>query len=274
MTEKKVAKKNEITVAPNPAALAALAAEFPQEVGYVDKLLPRLTFKAQDVTEETKVKGKKVINILTEAGTFIEERETDELDEDGKKVWSHDELGAEIEGTIIFQRKQLKFYDEGTSEFTSSAVYDNDEEVIPLFLNKKEIARGTPAELRGRYQYTHTDGKVKSRLEDNVILYILKDDEIFQLNLRGSSMYAFKTFARKTLAPSVLIKMNSEAKENGSIKWNQMTFTPVRVLNNSEIANVMANIQDIKQGVADKKAFFASQAIMTPEEIEAKKNDF
>lgn len=267
-------KKTEMMVAPDPSALAALANEFPQEVGYVDKLLPRLTFKSQDVTEETKVNGKKVINIITEAGTFIEERETSELGEDGKKIWSHDELGAEIEGTIIFQRKQLKFYDQGTGEFTSSPVYDNDEEVIPLFLNKKEIVRGTPAELRGRYQYTAEDGKTKSKLEDNVILYVLKDDEIFQLNLRGSSMYAFKTFARKTLAPSVLLKMNSEAKENGSIKWNQMTFTPARALNNAEIATVMGHIQDIKQGVADKKAFFASQAIMTPEEIEAKKNDF
>lgn len=243
-------------------SLAALRNEFPQEPGFTRVMLPRITFKSQDVTEG---KGK-AMKVVLEAGTFIEERETEDFDEEtGKKIWEKTELGKEIEGVIIFPRKQLKYFDESTEEFTSSPVYDTDDEIVPLFCNKVEIAKATPAMLKESYKYTDKDGKVKSKLEENRILYILRDGELFQLNLRGSSMYSFLAYARKTLAPSVVTKMNSESKEKGTIAWNQMTFIPARNLDQAEITDVLAKINEIKRGIADEKAFFGKQESTAPE---------
>lgn len=250
----------EIINAPSPEALAALSNAFPTDPGFTRILLPRLTFVSQDKTEG---KGKNM-KVIMEAGTFLEERETAELDEAGKKKWSKTELGLGIEGIILYQRKQLRYYDEATEEYTSSPIFDNDEEIVPLFTNKKEIARGTPAELKAKYQYTDKDDKVKSRLEENRILYILKNDELFQLNLRGSSMYSFLGYARKTLVPSVVTAMASEPKEKGSIEWNQMTFTPVRTLNEDEIRIVLMRMDEIRESVNAEKAYFASQNAAAP----------
>lgn len=242
--------------APSAELVAALAAQFPQDPGFTRVLHPRLTFISQDKTEG---KGKNM-KVIMEAGTFLEERETDELNEAGKKIWSKTELGTEIEGTIIFQRKQLRFFDEATEEYTSSPIYDKDDEIVPLFCNKKEITRGTPADLKAKYQYTDKEGKVKSRLEENRILYILINDELHQLNLRGSSMFSFMAYTRTTVCPTVVTHMSSEAMEKGSIEWNKMTFTPVRTLNSEEAGAVLGKIQEIVAGIAEEKAYFNAQA--------------
>ena len=250
-------KTKELTVAPSDASLTALRNSFPQDPGFTRVMLPRITFKSQDVTEG---KGK-AMKVVTEAGTFIEERETDDVDEvTQKKVWEKKELGSEIEGIILFQRKQLRYFDETTEEFTSSPVYDTEDEVIPLFCNKAEVAKGTPAELKAKYEYTDKSGKVKSKLEENRILYVLKDDELFQLNLRGSSMYSFLTYARKVLVPSVVTIMNSEPQEKGSIEWNQMTFTVKRNLGQLEIDDILVTISELQQSIAAEKNFFGKQA--------------
>jgi len=246
----------ELMTAPSAETMQALAQAFPQDPGFTRVLLPRLTFVSQDKTEG---KGKNM-KVIMEAGTFLEERETEELNAEGKKVWSKTEIGSEIEGIILFQRKQLRYFDESTEEYTSSPVYDGDDEIVPLFTNKKEIARGTPAELKAKYQYTDKDDKVKSRLEENRILYILVNGELHQLNLRGSSMYAFLGYARKTQVNAFVTVMNSEAKEKGSIEWNQMTFTPKRPITADEATVVLENVAAIKDSILQEKAYFNAQA--------------
>ena len=253
-----MSKTKALAKMPDQKDLADLQNEFPVDPGYTRVLLPRINFKAQDV-EEGKGKKKKVV---IEAGTFIEERETEDLDENGKKIWSQEELGDEIEGVIVHQRKQLRYYDSTTGTFTSSPVFDDPEEVIPLFCDKSEVHRGTPAELKQHYMFTDQNGKERSALEENRILYILLggvDGDLMQLNLRGSSMFAFMSYARKTLPPAVLTTFNSEAKEKGSIEWNQMTFEPSRQLDKKEVEKVKEVIAEIKQGIAEEKAFFAAQ---------------
>lgn len=237
--------------------LAILRQEFPQEEGFKRTLLPRLGMFSQDVTEG---KGKSM-KVVSEAGTFFLEKETEEVNEEGKKIWEKKELGTDINVNIIFQRKQLKYYDEKTETYTSSAVYDNDDEVVPLFCNKAEIDKGTPAELKAReiYQY-EKDGKIKSKLEDNRILYVLYDGELYQLNLRGSSMYSWMTFLRKNTSPSaLLLKLSSEAKSKGSIDWNQMTFEVVRDINGEEAGVIIEKVREIKDAINTEKQFFANQ---------------
>ena len=259
-------KSTELMTPLSEAKLAALREDFPVEASFTRALLPRIAFKAQDVTEG---KGK-AMKVLIEAGTFLlEKQEKDEEDvpktdpETGKQVWTSEELGTEIEGVIVFQRKQLRYFDESTGSYTSSPVYDNDDEIIPLFRDKAEIDRGTPAELKSRDEYAGVSlkGKPKSKLEDNRILYVLMNGEVYQLNLRGSSMYSYMTYARKVrpAVPAVMTHFSSEAKENGSVSWNQMEFEVAHPLSNKEADIVLEKQQEIKDAIAQEKAFYAGQ---------------
>lgn len=251
-----MAKGKEVMVPASDAQLAALRNEFPADAGFNRVLLPRFGLISQDVTEG---KGKSM-KVITEAGTLFTEKQTEEIDEEtGNKKWEREELGTEAEGIILFQRKQLKFYDESTEMYTSSPIYDTDDEIIPLFLDKKEIKRGTPAELKLGYPGVSLKGKPMSKLQDNRILYVLINGEVHQLNLRGTSMYSFFKYARGTLVPSVLTAFSSEAQEKGSTAWNMMTFTPVRQLTGTEVAEVLAKVAEIKQGIAAEKAYYSQQ---------------
>lgn len=224
-------------------ALAELKELYPTETSNFNRImLPRLGFVAQDQTEG---KGK-TMKVVTEAGTFFEERQTEELDENGKKVWKKKEIGLTVEGIILYHRYQLSYYDEATEEYSSTPVYDSKDDILPLFCNKKQIAKGTPDELKAMYKFTDKDGKEKSKLKDNRILYVLIDNELFQLNLHGSSMYSFLKYARTVNPPAVITKFGSEPQEKGQINWNMMTFKPVRNINAEELVDIREKIKEIK----------------------------
>lgn len=257
-----MAEKNKtkaLAVAPTPAILEALRNEFPAEQGFTQNLFPRLGMFSQDVIEG---KGK-TQKVVTEAGTFFTDKQSEnEIEKDGKKVkeWEKEELGDSIEGIILFQRKQLRHYDESTETYTTSPVYDDESEIVPLFCNKAEVARGTPAELKARTEFQfEKEGKKRSSLEDNRILYVEYEGEIYQMSLRGSSMYSFMKYARENIVPSVVTKFSSEAMEKGKISWNKMTFEVARQLSQEECEEVFAKVQDIKAGVAEQKAFYAGK---------------
>lgn len=252
-----MAKKDEVATTASAETLAALSNQFPQDASYHRTMLPRLTFKSQDVTEG-KGKNKKVV---MEAGTFLTETQTEEIDaESGKNIWDKVELGLEVgEAHIIYQRKQLRYYDEATEEYTSSPIYDTEEDVIPLFCGKKKVAEGLPKDLRALYQFTNPEGKLRSKLEENRILYVLIDGEMYQLNLRGSSMYSFLTFARKSQVNGLIVKLGSTAESKGTIEWNQMTFTPVRTITEDEANNAVEIIENIKATIQEEKDFYAAQ---------------
>lgn len=257
-----MAKEKELMVPLSNESLAALKSEFPQEDSYQAVFLPRLSMVSQDKTEG---KGK-TLKVVTEAGTFFTEVQLDELDDEGKKIWEKSEIGSALEGIILYQRKQLKYFDEATETYTSSPVFDTDDEVIPLFANKAEIARGTSKELRARPEYAfEKDGKVRSKLEENRILYVEHEGVVYQLNLRGSSMFAYLTYVRELgkqgmVPPAVVTRFSSEAKEKGSIAWNQMTFVPARTITEQEAERVRAATTAIKQGIDEQKRFFASKS--------------
>lgn len=225
----------------------------PQEQGFTRIQLPRLGMYSQDKFEG---KGKSAV-LVKEAGMFY--TEVPPTEKDGE--WTKQELGTSMEGIVLYHRKQLSYYDNATEKYTSSPIYDTPEDVVPLFLDGKEVHRGTPAELKAKYAYTDPDdGKVKSKLEDMRVLYLLKDNQVWQISVRGSSMWAFSKYAKSCLVSSVLTKFNSEAKENGSIAWNQMTFDAVREITTEEANTVIDNLQKITNAIAEEKAYFASLA--------------
>lgn len=245
--------KKEIATTANEEVLAQLRQSFPTDPGVQRFMLPRINMASQDKTEG---KGKNM-KVVTEAGTFFLEAQGDEIDEEtGKKIWIKDEIGASFEGIIIFQRKQLKYYDEVNNKFASTPIYDNDDEIIPLFADKKEIKRGTPQVLKGDYNYVDKDGKTKCRLEDNRILYVLYKEEMYQMNLRGSSMWSFRSYVKSVNPSEVVTKCSSEAKEKGSIAWNQMTFKIARNLNQEEAESVLAKVKEIQSAILMEKAAY------------------
>lgn len=226
----------------------------PQEQGFTRIQLPRLGMYSQDKFEG---KGKSAV-LVKEAGVFYIELPPETKDGE----WSKKEIGTEMEGIVLYHRKQLSYYDEASQKYTSSPVYDTAEDVVPLFLDGKEVHRGTPAELRAKYAYTDPkDNKVKSNLEELRVLYLLKDNQVWQLSVRGSSMWAFSKYAKSCLVSSVLTRFCSESKENGAIAWNQMTFDAVREITPEEANIVIDNLQKITTSIAEEKAYFASLAI-------------
>lgn len=243
----------EITVPLTEDQKALLGMLTPQEQGFTRISLPRLGMYSQDKFEG---KGKSA-TLVKEAGVFY----TEVPPTGDVKEWTRDEIGSSIEGVVLYHRKQLSYYDEATQKYTSSPVFDSAGDVVPLFQDKKEIQRGTIAELKAKYAYTDPkDGKVKSNLEELRVLYILKDDQVYQMSLRGSSMWAFSKYAKSCLVSTVMTRFASEAKENGSISWNQMTFDAVRDITGDEANVVIDNVQKIVTSIADEKAYFASIA--------------
>ena len=263
-----MAKKEEtaLTVSAPAEVLAVIGDSFPVERGFNKMFFPRLGFYSQD-----QVEGKgKAMKVTTEAGTFYLENQTDEVDpETGKRKWSKTEIGTEVEGIILYFRKQLKYYD-GTS-FTSSPIYDTEDEVIPLFKDKAQVDKGTPEELRKReiYQGKTAAGKPTSKLEENKVLYILIDGQTYQMNVRGGSMYAFGAYKRLVMPPTVVTKITSESKENGAIAWNQMLFTSVRTITAEEAKKVQDQIDNIRTNVMAEKLAFADHSNDIVQEDEA-----
>lgn len=242
--------------------LAELDSLFPKEEATFQRItLPRIGFASQDVTEG---KGK-AMQVVTEAGTFFDEKQTDQVNPDtGKKIWSKEEIGATIDGVILYRRYQLSYYDEVLGEYASTPVYDSPEESIPLFKNKVQIAKGTPAELKALYQYVDPkDGKTKSNLKDTRVLYILRDEQLYQLNLHGSSMYSYLKYERLGNPAKVVTLFNSEACQNGSISWNMMTFQFIRPLDNAEIADVVSKVKEIRMWIMAEKGTASQTVVMS-----------
>lgn len=229
-----------------------LAQSYPTEPVAQSIRLPRIDYVSQDKTEG---KGKNM-KVVTEAGTFLLNRPTGEKTEDGKNEYEKIEIGSAFEGIILYQRKQLRFYDESTGEYVNTPVYDHDEEVLPLWRGGKEIAKGTPAELKEPYKF-EKDGKSKCKLEDTRILYVQYKDEIYQLSLRGSSMWSFKKFASQVVPSQFWTRFSSESKENGAISWNQMTFDAYKELSLEEKKEVLEKVRKIQNTIALEKSQFS-----------------
>jgi hypothetical protein len=243
-------KKSQEVAVVDQQMLAELKEMYPTEIGNFTRIsLPRIGFASQDVVEG---KGK-ASKVTVEAGTFFIEKQTEETDAEGKKIWSKEEIGKELEGIILYHRYQLSFYDEAKEEYSSTPVYDSQDEVLPLFCAKKQIAKGTPKELKALYKFVGEDGKEKSKLKDNRIVYVLMKDELYQLNLHGSSMYSFMKYGRTVVPPSVITKFTSEPQVKGKIEWNMMMFTSMRPIHAEEAADIVSKVKEIKLAIQLEK---------------------
>lgn len=267
-------KGTELANVASDEALAQLSQQFPVEPGFANVSFPRMGLISQDVTEEKKnpKTGKKEIEVITEAGTFYIEKETGEEEDvfdektgkktGTKKVWERTEIGDSVDVIIGFQRKQLKYFDKDTEVYTSSTVYDEETDIVKLFRSGAEVDEGTPAELKAKYPGVTKTGKPKSELEDNRIVYVLYEGEWYQMNLRGTSMYAYMTYTRKTQPGpnAVVTTLGSEYKESGKINWNQMTFEAGRTITSEEAETVLEFIKEMHEAIQTRKGMAAQKA--------------
>ena len=258
----------ELSTQVSEETLAALDASYPREQRASRISLSRISMVSQDKTKEVGTGKNKKIELVTAAGTFFTEVETDEQDEEtGKKIWEKNELGDSFKGIIIYQRKQLRMFED--EKYTQSPIYDNDNEIIPIWCDKAEVGKGTPAELKAKFQYKDPkSGKIKSKLEDNRILYVKNDEDnkVYQLTLRGTSMYAFFTYGRTTRVPAVVTQFGSEPKENGAISWNQMTFKVARKLSEKECLEVLEAVNQIRDTITAEKEQFGRNDVQADAE--------
>lgn len=251
-----MSKKNEaaqeattqLSTSASKEELAALTKAFPRDVEDRPRMsLPRLGMLAKDLIEENGSGKNKTITVLQAAGTFYTEKKSDETDEFGDVKWVKEFLnGDSIEVVVFYQRRQLKMFDSNTESFISSPIYDDKDQIVPLFQNGQEIAKGTPAELQSKYPSLSAKGKPTSKLKETRVLYVMFNGEPYQINLSESSKYAFKNYARRTNIPTVLTEVGSEEQTRGSNVYRQMTFKTLRTVTNEEFQNINKFVADVQ----------------------------
>ncbi len=248
-----MSKKQEI----NEQQLAILKEAFPSTGESVRTSYPRLGMLSKDIIEESGTGKNKKITVIQSAGTFFTERDMGETNEQGKSVWTKEFIDGEtIEVIIAFHRRQLRKFDSSLEKFISSPVYDNSEQIIPLYLDKQVIKRGTQAELQALYPALTQKGKPTSDLKEETILYVIYNNELFQMNLTQSSKWEFKSYS-KTLNPSTVITTLSSIEETfGKNTYRKVTFTKGRLINTDEFEIVTEGQTALKETVESDNQFY------------------
>jgi hypothetical protein len=234
----------------------------PKENTFIRKTFPRISFTSQDKTEG---KGK-TMKVVEEAGTFFLEKPTDETDDKNKKIWSHVEIGKSLEGIIFFTRKKLSYYDQPNNAFISSSYFDQDTDEIVLWSAGKQIAKGTKAQLQAPYMFKKEDGKASCKLAENKVLYVLYQGEVYELTVKGTSMYSYSSYYKECNGEpnKNLTLMTPEDCENGSISWSKIIYKRVRQLTQDEWDTTRELAKEMIEGIAEEKAYFASMDTNIP----------
>lgn len=241
--------------------LTLLNNSYPVSEGSNRVILPRFGMLSKDITEESGTGKAKKITVIEAAGTFYTERDMGDVDEAGKKKWTKTFIGEEVEIIIAFHRKQLRLFDQSLKKFISSPVYDSNDQIIPLFLDKRVIARGTPEQLRALYPKMTEKGKKSSKLNEETILYVLYEDEMYQWNLTISSGWSFGDYKRKVNPSTVITKLSSLEETNGSNTYRKAVFANKRLINGAEEFEKVSAAQTVlKDAVESDKQYLLSQA--------------
>lgn len=251
--------------------IAALDEAYPVMESDGRSQLPRLGMIAKDVTEETGTGKAKKIEIVQAAGTFYTERDMGEVDEDGKKVWTREYIDGEtINGIIAFHRRQLRLFDSSLNKFISTPIFDNATQVIPLYLDRQVIAKGTQAELQARYPALSQKGKPTSKLKEETILFVVYEGELYQMNLSQSSKWTFKDY-QKTGNPSLVVTtFGSVEDEFGSNKFHKTVFTKGKMITPADFELVNGAQKELRELVEQDGKLFLGSGEAVPDSQDVK----
>ncbi len=249
--------------------LAVLAENYPVSDDESRISLPKLRMLAKDITEEVGTGKNKKINVIQAAGEFYTEKDQGDVNEEGKKIWTkHFIDGDSIDVIITFHRYQLRRFDSSLNKFISSPVYDNANQVIPLYLDKQVIKRGTQEQLQAMYPKLTQKGKKSSDLQKTTILYVLYKGETYQFNLSTSSGWEFSTYKKALNPASVVTTLGSKEETFGTNTYRKVTFKNSRMIDSDEFETVKAVQGDLKQAVqTDGQLFLGSGEEKAEEEF-------
>lgn len=259
-----MAKEKEIV---SQEDLAELNDSFPT-VGSGAKrdVYPRIGMLSKDIVEESGSGKNKKIKILEAAGTFFINKDSgkQETGEDGKvvKVWEKEFFADQnsIDVIIAFHRRQLRIFDQSLNKFISSPVYDSPEQIIPLFLDGRQIAIGNQEQLQAKYPAITEKGKKTSKLKEEKILFVIYEGETYQMTLTTSSKWAFQDYARKVGPATVVTTIGSIEETFGTNTYSKMTFTNKRLINKEELDLVKEAQGKLKDAVESDRVYLENRA--------------
>lgn len=224
-------------------------------------MLPRFGMLSKDITEESGTGKNKKITIVQAAGTFFTERDLGEVNDEGKKVWTREYLedDEEVDLIIAYHRRQLRKYDSSLEKYISSPIFDNAEQIIPLYLDKQIIKRGNQKQLQSLYPALTQKGKPTSDLKEECILYVIYNGELFQCNISQSSKWEFKSYAKKVNPSTVITTVGSVEDSFGTNTYRKMTFDIKRKITSEEFDVVVESQTEVKHEVEENAQFFLGQ---------------
>jgi hypothetical protein len=241
--------------------LAILDESYPVSEDSAKLSLPRFGMLSKDITQEEGKGKNKTIKVLESAGTFYTEKDLGEVNEKtGKKVWTKDFLGEEVEVIIAYERKQLRKYDSSLKKFISSPLYDSSDQVVPLYLDKQVIKRGTPAELQSLYPALTQKGKPTSDLKEETVLFVVYEGELYQMSLSQSSKWSFKDYKKNINPSKVITKMSSVEETFGTNSYRKISFVKDRYLTQEEFDMVNESQGILNDKVSSDAQYFLQQS--------------
>ncbi len=250
--------------------LATLNEAFPVVEANNRLSLPRFGMLSKDIVEESGTGKNKKIKVIEASGTFFTEIGNGD---DMEKTFLE---GEEKDVIIVFHRKQLKYFDKGLEKFISSPIFDNDDQVIPLYLDKRVVAKGTKQELQDRYPALTQKGKKTSDLKEYKVLYVLVDGVFYQMNTAISSGWAFNKYASEfkegTSPATVVTTLTSHEETFGSNTFRKIDFTNKRPITADELALVKESQALIKDVAQATQAYYLGQANLAIEGDQAEKD--
>lgn len=256
-------KNKEVTVL-SQEELAVLDESYPVSEGSSRLSLPKFGMLAKDVTKETGTGKNKKIEVIQASGTFYTEKDEGETNEEGKNVWTKNYLDGEtLDVQVVYHRYQLRFYDKGLEKFISSPIYDTADQVLPLFLDKREIARGTEKELQALYPAKTAKGKPTSDLKKMTILYVIYEGEMHQFNLSVSSGWEFGKYKDKRNPSKFITTLSSTEETFGVNTFRKTLFNVARPLATQEELEEVKSFQDTVKTVVESDSRFL---LASPEE--------
>lgn len=241
---------------------AVLNENYPASDDEARPVFPRFGMLAKDIIEESGSGKNKTIKVIESAGTFYTEKDLGEVDKStGKKKWTKEFIEGEIVDLIItYHRKQLRKFDSSLEKYISSAIFDNAEQIIPLYLDKQIIKRGTQAQLQSIYPALTQKGKPTSDLKEETILFVIYKGELYQCNISQSSKWEFKAY-KKTVNPSLVLTTVGSIEETfGKNTYRKMTFKINRDINQEEFEFVKEGQDNLRGQAESDNQYFLSQA--------------
>jgi len=268
-------KTKELVVAATEEQLAILDKSFPVAEDSRAPRLPRMGFLSKDIVEEKGTGKNKKITVVQSAGTFYTEVETDEVSEEtGKKVWSKEFFGDQepLDAVIFYHRKQLRMFDSVDNIYINTPIFDDNEEIVPLYKGATQIDKGLPASLQAKYPALTAKGKPSSKLKSEVILYLLVNEEVYQMNLSQSSKFSFQTYGRTTKVNHVITTLSmSDEMTQGTNTYRHIVFSSKGVMTQKQADLVLPVVKELNDYISAKKTAYGGQS---QEEIAKMNADF